>query len=127
MKQFFAELFIWWHKQTLSLRIQTWLRGNYVGSDDAGNRYFEHKKNGKRWVVYNGPVEASAIPAGWHGWLHQRTDILPTDDDYQPYDWQKPHLANMSGTKNAYHPEGSLFKSGKRPKVSSDYDAFKPE
>lgn len=127
MKQLFAELFIWWHKQTLGMRLQTWLNGKYVGSDEAGNRYYLHKKNKKRWVIYNGPVEASAIEPGWHGWIHYRTDILPDDDDYQPYDWQKPHRSNMTGTKDAYRPKGSLLKSGERQSVSSDYDAWKPK
>ncbi len=127
MKQFFAELFIWWHKQTLGMRLQTWLKGKYVGSDELGNKYYIHKKNNKRWVIYNDSVEASAIPPGWHGWIHYRTDILPTDEDYQAYDWQKPHQPNQTGSANAYRPQGSLLKTGERPIVSADYDVWKPE
>ena len=127
MKQFFAEIFIWWHKQTMGMRLHTWLKGNHVGTDEAGNRYYLHKKNGNRWVIYNGPAEASAIPPGWHGWMHYRTDILPDDESYKPHPWQKPHQSNLTGTANAYRPEGSLLKSGTRVKVSGDYDAWSPK
>ncbi len=127
MKQFLAELFIWWHKQTLSIRLRTWLKGKHVGTDEFGNKYYTDKKNKKRWVVYNGVVEASSIPPGWHGWMHYRTDILPSEENYQPYKWQKPHIANPTGTKNAYHPKGSLLRDGKRGKVSADYEAWRPE
>ena len=127
MKQFIAELFIWWHGQTLSMRIFTWLRGQYVGSDEAGNRYFRSRKGDKRWVLYNGPAEASAIPSGWHGWMHYRTDVTPSEERYVPRQWQKPHQQNMSGTAAAYRPDGSILTAGERPKVTGDYDAWSPE
>lgn len=127
MKQFFAELFIWWHGQTMGMRLRTWLRGKYVGSDEFGNRYFKDKKLPKRWVLYNGPAEASTIPPGWHGWIHHKVDTPPVDEHYQPWDWQKPHQANMTGSAAAYRPDGSLLNKGARPKVSADYDAWSPE
>jgi len=126
MKQFIAELFIWWHKETLSLRIRTWLKGQFVGNDEFGNRYYTDKK-GRRWVIYNGPAEASAIPPGWHGWMHHRVDVPPADEHYQPRNWQKPHQPNLTGTAGAYRPEGSLLNAGERPKVTGDYDAWSPE
>ena len=126
MKQFIAELFIWWHGQTFGMRITTWLYGKYIGSDDTGNRYFQSRKNDRRWVLYNGLAEASAIPPGWHGWMHHRTDTPPVDEHYQPRAWQKPHQQNMTGTAGAYRPEGSLLKSGERPKVTGDYQAWSP-
>ncbi len=128
MKQFFAEIFIWWHKQTFGIRVRTMFKGEFVGTDELGNDYYHHKKNDKqRWVIYNGPAEASAIAPGWHGWIHNRVDRAPTKDNYKPYSWQKPHQPNMSGTANAYRPQGSLLKSGKRAKVSADYDAWSPK
>ena len=128
MKQLLAEMFIWWQKETLSLRIRTWLKGKKVGTDQLGNEYYVDKHNDKRrWVIYNGVVEASAIEPGWHAWIHHRTDILPTEEDYKPYDWQKPHHANLTGTSDAYRPQGSLLKAGQRAKVSADYEPFKPE
>ena len=37
--------------------------------DNSGNKYYESKK-GKRWVIYNGEVEASKIPNEWYSWMH---------------------------------------------------------
>jgi NADH:ubiquinone oxidoreductase subunit len=128
MKQLLAELFIWWHGQTLGTRVFTALNGEHVGTDEAGNKYYKHKKNDKRrWVIYNGPAEASAIQAGWHGWMHGRTDVPPSEQDYQPRDWQKPHQQNLTGTAYAYRPKGSLLADGERPKVTGDYDAWSPD
>ncbi len=127
MKQLIAELFIWWHGQTLGMRVKTWLKGHYVGSDDAGNRYYVDKKTDRRWVLYNGPAEASAIPAGWHGWMHHRVDTPPSEEHYQARVWEKEHKQNLTGTAGAYRPEGSLLSKGERPRVSGDYEAWSPE
>lgn len=128
MKEFLAEIFIWWHGQTWGTRLHTALHGQYVGTDAAGNRYFRHK-GGKRqrWVLYNGPAEASAIPPGWHGWMHYRTDVPPTEDGYQPRSWEVAHSPNLTGTTEAYRPDGSLLNKGERPRVTGDYDAWSPE
>lgn len=127
MKQFLAELFIWWHKETLGMRVWTALRGIYVGTDELGNRYYKHKRNDRRWVIYNGYAEASAIAPGWHGWIHHRTDTPPTEEAYTARAWQKPHQPNLTGTAGAYHPDGSLLSKGQRPRVTGDYDAWSPE
>lgn len=125
--QFLAELFIWWHKQTLGVRIWTAVQGRYVGSDELGNRYYKGRKNDRRWVIFNGPAEASAIPPGWHGWMHHRTDVPPTEEAYVPRPWQTGHQPNMTGTAAAYRPEGSILNTGKRPEVTGDYEAWSPE
>lgn len=127
MKQLFAELFIWWHGQTFATRLYTYLTGVFVGKDDAGNRYYRGRRGGKRWVLYAGPAEPSHIPAEWHGWMHHRTNVPPTEEDYQPRNWQKPHEPNMTGTALAYRPPGSILNEGKRERVSGDYDAWSPE
>lgn len=127
MKQFIAELFIWWNKETLGTRLFTWLRGEYVGTDEAGNRYYKHRKNDRRWVIYNGPADASAIPPGWHGWMHHRTDTPPSRERYAARAWELPHRPNLSGTAAAYRPDGSLLSRGERPRVTGDYDAWSPE
>ena len=77
-------------------------------------------------LVEMGYAEASAIPAGWHGWMHHRTDVSPADEKYTPREWQKPHRANPTGTANAYRPQGSIAATGKRPRVTGDYDAWTP-
>lgn len=126
-KQFIFEIFSWWNKQTLSTRLFTALRGVRVGEDELGNVYYEGRKNGRRWVIYNGYAEASAIPPGWHGWMHYRTDVPPTQSDYKPYEWEQPHVPNMTGTALAYRPDGSILTDQTRPRVTGDYDAWSPK
>ena len=90
MKQFLLQLFTWWNGATIGTRFYTWRKGAYVGSDAYGNRYFHNKASDRRWVLYNGDAEASRIPPGWHGWMHHRTDVAPTEDGYKPHEWEKP-------------------------------------
>ena len=123
---FLIEIFAWWRGNTWGTRLWTRLRGTEVGSDAEGNRYFQGT-DGRRVVVYNGPAEASRIPPGWHGWMHHRTDEVPTADSYKPREWEKPHQANLTGTAAAYRPDGSLLAKGERPKVTGDYEAWSPE
>lgn len=126
-KQFFFELFGWWNKQTFSTRVFTAMRGVKVGEDELGNVYYQGKKDGRRWVIYDGPADASAIPPGWHGWIHYRTDVPPSQADYTPREWEKPHQPNMTGTTLAYRPDGSILNPQTRPRVTGDYDAWSPE
>ena len=77
-------------------------------------------------MIYNGYAEASAIPPGWHGWMHHRTDTPPSAESYKPRDWQKPHQPNLTGTAAAYRPKGSILGAGRRPQVTGDYDAWTP-
>ncbi|MBU1175518.1 MAG: NADH:ubiquinone oxidoreductase subunit NDUFA12 [Alphaproteobacteria bacterium] len=125
--QLLAELFIWWHKQTLGVRLWTAFQGRYVGSDAMGNRYYRGRKNDRRWVIFNGPADASAIPPGWHGWMHHRTDVPPTEDAYIPHSWEVPHQVNLTGSAAAYRPDGSILNAGRRPKVTGDYEAWSPD
>ena len=127
MKQFLAELFIWWHKTTLGTRVHTFFRGQHVGTDQFGNRYYRSRRDDRRWVIYNGYAEASSIPPGWHGWMHKRTDALPSEENYQRRFWEKEHEQNLSGTARAYRPDGSMLNNKERPKVTGDYDAWSPE
>ena len=127
MKDFLLEIFAWWRGNTWGLRWYLLLHGTAVGQDEFGNRYFKSKTGDRRMVVYNGPAEASAIPPGWHGWMHHRTDVPPSEESYRPRQWELPHIPNFTGTALAYRPEGSLLKSGERPKVTGDYEAWSPE
>lgn len=130
MKQFFLQFFTWWNGQTLGTRFHTWRFGERVGQDECGNTYYTGGKDSegrtRRWVIYNGVSEATTIPSGWHGWMHHRTEVAPSSEDYRPREWQKPHLSNQTGSSNAYRPEGSIANGGQRPKVTGDYDAWTP-
>lgn len=92
------QIFTWWNGQTIGTRFHTWRHGQRVGEDEFGNVYYQGGTDSegrtRRWVIYNGPAEASAIPPGWHGWMHHRTDVSPADEKYAVREWQKPHRAN---------------------------------
>jgi len=115
---------------TITTRLFTLFNGKLVGSDEFGNRYFVQKKqpkNGKakRWVLYKGLSEPSKVPALWHGWLHYTTDLPPANND-KKHAWEKPHLPNLTGTKNAYIPPNALVGGGQRAKTTADYKAWTP-
>ncbi|HBF30697.1 NADH:ubiquinone oxidoreductase subunit NDUFA12 [Rhizobium sp.] len=130
MKQLLLQIFTWWNGQTIGTRFFTWRKGTRVGEDELGNIYYEGTMTSfglpRRWVVYKGYADASAIPPGWHGWMHYRTDTPPTKETYVAREWQKPHQANLTGTAQAYRPQGSIAAKGERPRVTGDYDAWTP-
>ncbi len=126
MKTFFLQFFTWWNGTTFGTRFYTWRNGERVGEDEFGNVYYEGD-GGRRWVQYKGYADATAIPPGWHGWIHFRTDVAPCNEEYAAKDWQKPHKVNQTGTPGAYLPKGSMANStGSRPKVTGDYEAWSP-
>jgi NADH:ubiquinone oxidoreductase subunit len=126
------EIFSWWGGNTWSNRLYTAWRGQLVGSDAAGNRYYVQRRGvgplgvPRRWVIYATLAEASQIPPEWHGWMHYMVDTPPTEEAYTPRPWQKPHRMNMTGTAEAYRPDGSILKSGRRPKATGDYKPWQP-
>lgn len=105
--------------------------GKKVGTDQFGNAYYEAPgRKGlprtRRWVIYNGPSEASTIPPLWHGWMHYQTDVLPTSVPASNKKWVKEHVPNLTGTTKAYKPKGDASKGGKRAAATGDYEAWKP-
>lgn len=134
MIKFLKQFFTWWNSQTLNSRVFMWWKGaERVGQDEFGNVYYRAKSAipdsiaEHRWVVYNGYSEASAIPPGWHGWMHHKTDVLPSAETYRPRDWQKPHQPNPTGTARAYRPPGSIVGNSRPAPTAPDYQAWKPE
>ena len=126
MKTFLLEFFTWWNGQTMGTRFFTWRKGERVGEDEFGNVYYKERGGSRRWVIYNGEAEASAIPPGWHGWMHHKVDVPPSEEDYAPRDWQLAHRENMTGTPGAYRPRGSILSRAERPAATGDYDAWTP-
>ena len=123
----FSELFTWWNGNTIGTRFTLWKKGEFVGQDEFGNSYYRERDGARRWVTYNGVSDPTSVPPDWHGWLHHTIDTPPTEENYKPKQWQKPHQPNLTGTVNAYRPQGSTLASGKRPKATGDYDAWQPE
>ena len=123
----FRDLFAWWTGRPLAMRLLTTFKGRFVGEDDYGNRYYETRDGKRRWVLYDGGVEASKVPADWHGWLHHTFAEPPTKDPLPKKPWEQPHAPNMTGTDEAYRPKGSAHGEGSRPRVAGDYQAWSPE
>jgi NADH:ubiquinone oxidoreductase subunit len=119
-------LFVWWRGATVGTRVMTWLRGRRVGEDSFGNRYYQNRTGSRRWVIYNGTVEASRVPAEWHGWLHHTFREPPTVKPPVARAWQLNHLPNMTGTAGAQRPQGSLAAAAQRPAATGDYEAWIP-
>ena len=100
----FKEIFTWWNHQTLGTRIYTIIFGKFIGIDEYGNKYYQSKK-GRRWVIYNGEVEATKIPNDWYSWIHFTNNKIENINKIKKYDWQKPHQSNQTGSKDAYRPD----------------------
>ena len=128
----FKRIFIWWNGATLGALFDIKRRGVRVGEDEQGNEFYEERRPSlegrkRRWVIYSGLAEASRVDADWHGWMHHTIDDPPTTHPLKRQICEKAHLPNLTGTVKAYHPQGSLARSGERAKAASDYEAWTPE
>ena len=124
---------------SIGTKLFTWFRGELVGTDQFGNRYYREKgrrvlKRGagresreRRWVLYNGDVEASRVPPEWHGWLRHTVNEVPAASGQKRYAWQQDYLPNLTGTAAAYRPPGSVLRGGQRSRATGDYEAWSPE
>lgn len=117
--------FTWWNGQTLNTQFFTWRKGEKVGEDAQGNIYYRNADDSKRWVIFNGEIEASRINPDWHGWMHRTYDAPPTDRPLVHKEWEKPHQENLTGTMLAYAPAGSI--RSEKPADRGDYEAWSPE
>ena len=65
---FWSQTFTWWNGATWGTGLFTRLHGEEVGRDDAGNVYFQAKKNpASRWVIYDGCQRRQPGAAGLAG------------------------------------------------------------
>lgn len=122
---FLKRLLTWWNSQTLGTQLFTWRRGIRVGSDDQGNIYYQTADSKRRWVIYNGEMQASRVSPDWHGWLHFTWNEPPTQVPLVHKVWEKPHLENLTGSDAAYAPPGSIRRA--KPAARKDYEAWQPE
>lgn len=122
---------------TLGTRLYTWLRGQEVGRDAEGNRYFREKGGGKvhkdslrkerRWVIYKVDVEASRVPPEWHAWLHHTVEAPPPEGGPPRRAWQQDHQRNLTGSEAAYRPPGHTLSGGRRDRATGDYEPWTPD
>lgn len=118
-------IFTWWNGQTLGTQLYTSRKGVKVGEDALGNSYYQTADAKRRWVIYNGEIEASKIAPDWHGWLHFTWDQPPTNAPLKHKAWELPHLENQTGTVAAYAPAGSIRRA--EPLARRDYEAWQPK
>jgi NADH:ubiquinone oxidoreductase subunit len=116
---------------SLGTNLYTWFYGNLVGQDSFENKYYCNSKNfndleAKRWVIFQGEIEASKVPSHWHAWLHKTIEEPPLNY-FHKYEWQKNHEPNMTGTEQAYYPSSHpLSKSYNPDEVKNEYDSWSP-
>lgn len=114
------------------INFMTWRRGELVGTDRFGNKYYRDKtaRRGvkeRRWVIYASEPDASKVPPEWHSWLHHtRLEPLPEKDSPFHRPWQKEHAPNASGSVQAYRPSGHTLAGGTRAPATGDYEPWTP-
>ncbi|HYD36938.1 MAG TPA: NADH-ubiquinone oxidoreductase subunit NDUFA12 family protein [Allosphingosinicella sp.] len=102
-------------------------RARSVGRDDLGNVYYESKKGGRRFVIYDGPNDPSRIPPEWYAWLHRMIDGTPDRALPPAPKFLREAEPNLTGTPLAYRPSGALELGARRPAASGDYEAWTPD
>jgi NADH:ubiquinone oxidoreductase subunit len=79
-------------------------------------------------VIYaGGSAEASTISQGWHGWMHYRTDVPPTEESYAPQAVGEAAPAEPDRHGRRLPAGREPAQQGQRPSVTGDYDAWSPE
>ncbi|MGI4851091.1 MAG: NADH-ubiquinone oxidoreductase subunit NDUFA12 family protein [Janthinobacterium lividum] len=119
------------YAQHWGMKIFTCLKGNFIGQDQEGNKYYQERfwtkrsrRTPRRWVIYKNLMEGSQVPAEWFGWLHH---MLEASLDIQlNKSWQKPHLPNLTGTPLAYKPDGHISKEKSKKSTTKSYQPWKP-
>ena len=115
------QIFTWWNSQTTGTFLYTIFFGKFVGKDQFGNKYYKNKKD-KRWVIYNGEINASKITSEWYSWIHNISNKIPTEGEQKRFSWQKPHKDNKTGTQDSFKPN----KISKDAKKFKKYESWKP-
>lgn len=113
------------------LKIFLKIKGQYVGKDQFGNRYYKErfffKKPNcrpRRWVAYQGPIEATTVPPEWFGWLHF---MYENPLEKCSYAWAAPYQANPTGTETPYLPTNHpLYNDVETDHRLLPYEAWKP-
>ena len=126
-----GKIFTWWDGATIGTHLWTARKGEHVGTDAQGNKYYRSRaKEGlreRRWVIYNGPNDASRVPPEWHGWLHGSFEDVPESFLPPPRIWEADYSPNATGTVDAYRPQGALERGGRRARADGDYETWSPD
>ena len=117
--------------KNISLYLYTIFRGNLVGKDPEGNKYYTSNishgiKKEKRWVLYKNDDDPTSIDPGWHAWLHHVLQDVPNLKTKKNFYWQKKISPNYTGTKKAYLPSGHILSKEKKIKKIKNYESWTP-
>jgi len=129
-----GKIFTWWNGATFTTMLDSARKGELVGHDAQGNKYYRAKKpypkghpfqgRERRWVIYNGSNDASRVPAEWHGWLHGSLAGVPESNLPPPRIWEVEYTPNATGTAKAHHPHHAHLPHSKG---AGEYEAWSPE
>lgn len=123
----------WLHANALGTYLFTRRKGELVGQDELGNRYYRERgakdwRSERRWVVFadGTDIDGSLVPPGWHGWLNHAREKAPSEAPLTVKRWEKEHLPNLSGSPQAYVPPGHERRGGQRQRATGDYEPWRP-
>ena len=123
-----SKIFTWWNGATVGTSLFTRRFGNEVGKDEAGNLYYSDKKHqGRRWVIYSGSNDGSLVPPAWQAWLRGTIDDVPEKALPPVRKFQVKPTGNLTGTMEAFRPDGALGSGRLRPASTGDYEPWIPE
>ncbi|MEO7277105.1 MAG: NADH:ubiquinone oxidoreductase subunit NDUFA12 [Sphingomicrobium sp.] len=123
-----ANAFTWWNGASWGTALSTRRFGNEVGKDSAGNIYYADKRRaGRRWVMYNGNNDGSLVPPEWQAWLRGTIDDVPEKSLPPVRKFQRKPTGNLTGTIEAFRPDGALGSGKLRPASTGDYEPWIPE
>ena len=117
--------------KNISLYLYTFFKGNLVGRDQEGNKYYTSNishgiKKEKRWVLYKNDSDPTSIDPIWHAWLHHVVKDVPKAKTKKNFYWQKKISPNYTGTKKAYLPPGHILSKEKKIKKMKNYESWVP-
>ena len=117
MLTIFNKIFTWWNQDTFGTRIKTiFYLENLLVKTNFGNKYYESKK-GKRWVIYNGEVDASKIPVEWYSWIHFTPNKIEKDHNLKNINGKNLIKQILTGTEEAYFPNKNKNANKKKYKT----------
>ena len=123
-----ANAFTWWNGASWGTAIFSRRQAQEVGRDDEGNVYFQGRKDpARRWVIYKGSNDGSRVPPGWQLWLRGSIAELPSEALPPVRHFQVKPTANLTGTMEAFRPDGALGTNRVRPASTGDYEPWMPE
>jgi len=78
-------------------------------------------------VIYNGNNDGSLVPPNWQLWLRGTIDDLPSKALPPIRKFQRKPTGNLTGTMEAFRPDGALGSGKIRPASTGDYEPWMPE